>query len=34
MTYGYNHGEDIRNYEPDVVMDSFAELPNYLEAQA
>ncbi|WP_178861981.1 phosphoglycolate phosphatase [Thiomicrorhabdus cannonii] len=34
MTYGYNHGEDIRNYEPDVVMDSFAELPNYLEAKA
>lgn len=32
MTYGYNHGEDIRNYEPDVVMDSFAELPNYLQA--
>ncbi len=30
MTYGYNHGEDIRNYEPDVVMDSFMELPNYL----
>ncbi|WP_373020161.1 phosphoglycolate phosphatase [Thiomicrorhabdus sp.] len=34
MTYGYNHGEDIRDYEPDVVMDSFAELPNYLEAKA
>ena len=34
MTYGYNHGEDIRNYHPDVVMDSFAELPNYLVAQA
>lgn len=32
MTYGYNHGEDIRVYEPDVVMDSFAELPNYLQA--
>jgi phosphoglycolate phosphatase len=30
MTYGYNHGEDIRDYKPDVVMDSFAELKNYL----
>lgn len=34
MTYGYNHGEDIRNYEPDVVMDSFMEFPNYLQAKA
>lgn len=33
MTYGYNHGEDIRDYNPDVIMDSFAELPNYLEAK-
>lgn len=33
MTYGYNHGEDIRNYTPDVVMDSFMELPNYLVAK-
>ena len=32
-TYGYNHGEDIRNYKPDVVMDSFMELPNYLVAK-
>jgi len=31
LTYGYNHGEDIRDYQPDVVMDSFMELPNYLE---
>lgn len=31
MSYGYNHGEDIRNYDPDVVIDSMAELPNYLE---
>ncbi len=30
MTYGYNHGEDIRNEQPDVVMDSFMELPNHL----
>ncbi|MBD3611076.1 MAG: phosphoglycolate phosphatase [Hydrogenovibrio crunogenus] len=33
MTYGYNHGEDIRNYEPDAVMGSFMELPNYLAAK-
>lgn len=25
-SYGYNHGEDIRNYHPDYVIDSFAEL--------
>ena len=33
MTYGYNHGEDIANYNPDVIMDSFMELPNYLVAK-
>ncbi len=33
LTYGYNHGEDIRNYNPDVVMDSFIELPDYLESK-
>lgn len=33
MTYGYNHGEDIRDYDPDVVMDSFSEFPNYLVAK-
>ncbi len=27
MSYGYNHGEDIRNYDPDAVIDSMAELP-------
>jgi len=26
MSYGYNHGEDIRNYSPDAVIDSMAEL--------
>jgi len=26
MSYGYNHGEDIRIYEPDSVIDSMAEL--------
>lgn len=33
MTYGYNHGEDIRNYNPDVVMDSMEELPQYIKAK-
>ncbi|MBT3196928.1 MAG: phosphoglycolate phosphatase [Gammaproteobacteria bacterium] len=27
MSYGYNHGEDIRDYSPDAVIDSMAELP-------
>lgn len=26
MSYGYNHGEDIRQYNPDLVIDSMAEL--------
>lgn len=26
MSYGYNHGEDIRNYSPDAVIDSMTEL--------
>ncbi len=26
VTYGYNHGEDIRNYEPDAVIDSMLDL--------
>jgi phosphoglycolate phosphatase len=30
MSYGYNHGEDIRSFNPDAVLDSFAELPQYL----
>ncbi len=30
MSYGYNHGEDIRNYAPDAVIDSMAELPALL----
>jgi phosphoglycolate phosphatase len=28
MTYGYNHGVDIRTANPDRVIDSFAELIN------
>ena len=31
MSYGYNHGEDIRNYAPDAVIDSMAEVPELLE---
>lgn len=30
MTYGYNHGVDIRDANPDAVMDSMAELPDLL----
>ncbi len=26
MSYGYNHGEDIRSYNPDAVIDSMAEI--------
>ena len=30
MSYGYNHGEDIRSYDPDAVLDSFTELQQYI----
>ena len=30
MSYGYNHGEDIRDYDPDAVIDSFVELERFL----
>lgn len=30
MSYGYNHGEDIRRYEPDAVIDSMAELKDLI----
>jgi phosphoglycolate phosphatase len=26
MSYGYNHGEDIRDYAPDAVIDSLVEI--------
>ncbi len=26
VSYGYNHGENIHNYQPDAVIDSMAEL--------
>ncbi|SFV71828.1 Phosphoglycolate phosphatase [hydrothermal vent metagenome] len=31
VTYGYNYGEDIRNYTPSLVIDNFAELLKYLD---
>lgn len=31
MSYGYNHGEDIRDYNPDAVVDSMAEIKNLIE---
>ena len=34
MSYGYNHGVDIREENPDAVMDSMAELPNLLKSAA
>jgi phosphoglycolate phosphatase len=30
MSYGYNHGEDIRKYNPDLVIDSMAEVKGVL----
>ena len=30
VSYGYNHGEDIRALRPDLVVDSLAEVPQYL----
>jgi len=34
VSYGYNHGEDIRTANPDEVIDSFMELPKYLTAKS
>ena len=31
VSYGYNHGEDIRTAEPDAVIDTFTELDGLLE---
>jgi phosphoglycolate phosphatase len=30
MSYGYNHGEDIRNYHPDAVIDSMTDFPKLI----
>ncbi|MES9870462.1 MAG: phosphoglycolate phosphatase [Sedimenticola sp.] len=34
MSYGYNHGNDIRDANPDHVIDSFVELEGLLTAAA
>ena len=34
LTYGYNHGEDIRAYQPDAVVDSLLELKTLLKLAA
>lgn len=34
MSYGYNHGEDIRLSHPDAVMDSLTEIQGLLEKAA
>lgn len=34
MTYGYNHGQDIRDFHPDAVMDSLIEVQGLLEGSA
>jgi len=31
MSYGYNHGEDINNYNPDIVIDSMIELKELIK---
>lgn len=32
VSYGYNHGKDIREINPDAVVDSLAELPGLLNS--
>lgn len=34
MTYGYNHGDDIRKEGPDAVIDRLDELPALLQSEA
>lgn len=34
MSYGYNHGQDIRDFHPDAVMDSLVEVQGLLEGSA
>jgi phosphoglycolate phosphatase len=34
VPYGYNHGHDIRESHPDKVVESLAELPQYLRPYA
>ena len=34
VSYGYNHGQDIRDYDPDAVIDSMLELKELLQQAA
>ncbi|MBL1143056.1 MAG: phosphoglycolate phosphatase [Proteobacteria bacterium] len=34
VSYGYNHGKDIRETSPDAVVDSLAELPQLFHGEA
>jgi len=34
MSYGYNHGMDIREAEPDAVIDSLEQIRGLLERAA
>jgi phosphoglycolate phosphatase len=34
VTYGYNHGQSIRESHPDALVDSLLELPTYLRLDA
>ena len=34
MSYGYNHGQDIREANPDAVIDSLVEIEGLLEQAA
>jgi len=31
MSYGYNHGEDIRDYDPDAVIDSMDQIRDIID---
>jgi phosphoglycolate phosphatase len=33
MSYGYNHGADIRDFHPDAVIDSMVEIRELLQEQ-
>ncbi len=32
MSYGYNHGDDIRDSNPDAVIDSMTELSEMIKS--
>lgn len=34
VSYGYNHGQDVRGLNPDAVIDSLEDLPQYLRPLA